>query len=76
MAYVTSWERIGEKRGKLEGKLEGKREVLLRLLSLKFTLGPEEQQKTTRADNAAKLNQALDRMIFASSKDDVLKELD
>ncbi len=80
MAYVTSWERIGEKRGKLEGKregkLEGKREVLLRLLSLKFTLGPEEQQKITRADNAAKLNQALDRMVFASSKDDVLKELD
>jgi hypothetical protein len=36
----------------------------------------EEQQKITRADNAAKLNQALDRMIFASSKDDVLKELD
>ncbi len=72
MTYVTSWERLGVKKGKLEGK----REVLLRLLSLKFTLGPEEQQKITRADNAAKLNQALDRIIFASSLDDVLKELD
>jgi len=76
MAYVTSWERLGVKKGKLEGKLEGKREVLLRLLSLKFTLGPEEQQKITRADNAPKLNQALDRIMFASSLDDVLKELD
>jgi hypothetical protein len=80
MAYITSWERIAKKKGKIEGKLEGKledkREVLVRLLSQKFALGQEEQEKIAREDNANKLNKALDQILFASTKEEVLKVLD
>jgi hypothetical protein len=80
MAYITSWERIAKKKGKLEGKLEGKiedkREVLVRQLGLKFALGPEERQKITQENNVNKLNKALDQILFASTKEEVLKALD
>lgn len=84
MAYVTSWERrgirIGKREGQLEGKregqLEGKREILLRQLSRKFVLGSEEKQKILHEDNLAKLDRALDQIIIATSKDEILKELD
>jgi len=88
MAYVTSCERIAKKKGKLEGKLEGKiegklegkledkREVLALQMSQKFALGPEEQERIARVDNANKLNSALKLILFASSKEEVLKALD
>ena len=72
MAYVTSWER----RGQREGQLQGKREILMRLLSRKFSLGTEEKQKILQEESLAKLDRALDQIITAATKEEILKELD
>ncbi|MBF0429346.1 MAG: transposase, partial [Magnetococcales bacterium] len=41
MPYISSIERIGEKRGEKRGKQEGKAETLLQLLQRRFGAVPE-----------------------------------
>ena len=79
MPYVTSWERIAEKKGKPiwmnEGKLEEKREVLTRLLNKKFHLTPEERELISRHHDSEQLDEALDAFVFAQTKEEVLELL-
>ena len=69
--YVTSWERRGIKKGKLADK----QEVLARLLSKKFGLVTEERELIAATDNPQKLNKALDAIVFAETKEEVLQAL-
>ena len=75
MPYVTSWERRGIKKGVEEGKIIEKQEVLARQLSKKFGLGPEERELIAATDNPRKLNKALDAVLFAETKEEVLRAL-
>ncbi len=73
MAYVTSWERIGQERGRIEGLLEG----LTVALDLKFgaagtALLPELRQIT----DPAVLQQVGERIKTASSVDDLRQVYD
>ena len=67
MSYVTSWERIGMKKGKQED--------LIRLLDKKFTLTEEEQEIIKNSMDVNKLNAAIDVILFAQTKEEVLKLL-
>jgi hypothetical protein len=76
MAYVTSWERIARKDGIIEGKIEERREVLIRQLDKKFRLAPEEKTRIAASVDPDKLDKALDAILFAETKEEVLRELD
>jgi hypothetical protein len=76
MAYVTSWERIARKDGIIEGKIEERREVLIRQLDKKFHISPEEKTRIAAAADPDKLDKALDAILFAETKEEVLRELD
>jgi hypothetical protein len=80
MAYVTSWERIakkeGELKGKLEGKLEDKHEVLARQLDKKFRLTSADRKRIDQCSNTEKLDRALDAVLFAVDRQEVLRELE
>jgi hypothetical protein len=80
MSYVTSWERIARKdgiiEGKIEGKIEDKREVLIRQLDKKFRLAPGEKSRIEASVDPDKLDKALDAILFAETKEEVLRELD
>jgi hypothetical protein len=79
MAYVTSWERIAKKEGMqegvLKGKLEEKREVLARMLDKKFHLSPADLKKIEACSDTDKLDRALDAVLFAVDRQEVLREL-
>ena len=71
MAYVTSWERIGEKRGVLKEK----REILELQVSKKFGLDAEEQGIIERCTDPERLNAALTTILDATTKDEVLQHI-
>ena len=79
MPYVTSWERIAEEKGKPiwinEGKLEDKREVLARQLDKKFNLTDEERELISKHNDPQQLDEALDAIVFAQTKEEVLELL-
>ncbi len=84
MPYITSWERFAEKRGLEQGLEQGisrgeliiRRKTLVRLLGKKFTLTGEEEVCIAACNDPAKLDSALDAVLDAGSKDEVLRELD
>ena len=75
MSYVRSWERMGIEKGKEEGHVEEKRAVLVRQLDKKFGLTEGERELIEKTDHAAKLDASIDAILFAETKDEVLKVL-
>ena len=75
VAYVTSWERIGEKRGVALGVLQEKRQILELQVSKKFGLDPEERGLIERCNDPDRLNSALTTILDATTKDEVLQHL-
>jgi len=80
MAYVTSWERRAEKRGREEGIQQGelleKQHVLIRQADTKFGLTEEEKDKIRACKDADKLDAALDTVLTATVKNEVLGVLE
>ncbi len=72
------------KRGKMEGKMEGeaqgeirgKQTTLIRQLRRKFGLTPWEEEKIRSINDEAKLDAALETILDAKSKSEVLKILE
>jgi hypothetical protein len=79
MSYVTSWERRGIRKGKREGlrkgRLEEKKEVLIHQISTKFSITDPESNTIRTCEDLQKLDAALDAILFAETKEEVLKEL-
>ena len=79
MTYVTSIERLGKEEGMQEGLQQGeildKQKVLRRLIDKKFGLTEKESQIISNQPNPELLDKALDEVLFANSKEEVLKHL-
>ena len=75
MSYVTSWERRGERKGIRKGRLEDKREVLIRLLSRKFQLDECDHERIHHCNKVTLLDAALDTVIDAEAKEEVLRHI-
>ena len=79
MTYVTSIERLGKEEGMQEGLQQGeildKQKVLRRQLDKKFGLTEKESQIISNQPNPELLDKALDEVLFANSKEEVLKHL-
>ncbi len=87
MPYITSWERIGmerglekgmergKKEGEIKGRIEEKREVLTRLTTRKFDLTPQERAFIRKVEDVAKLDAAIDAVLFAENKEEIFKML-
>ena len=72
MPYVTSWERRGIKKGEQKGRIAEKQEVLARQLDRKFSLTEQEREFIFATADSQKLDRALDEIIVADTKEDVL----
>jgi hypothetical protein len=75
MPYITSWERMGMEKGKVEGRIVEKREVLLRLVEKRFTLTSDERELIASCTDAGTLDAALDEVLEAENKKEVLRHL-
>ncbi len=71
VAYVTSWERIGE----AHGILKEKREILERLVSKKFGVTAEDSDLIARCDDFVQLDAAVDAVMDATTKEEVLQHI-
>jgi hypothetical protein len=71
MAFVTSWERLAEERGILKDK----RQTLERLITRKFGTAPEDHDLIDRCDDPERLDVAVDTVIDATTKDEVLQHI-
>ncbi|WP_437561392.1 DUF4351 domain-containing protein [Sorangium sp. So ce542] len=67
-------EREGRLAGEREGRLEGQRSTLLRLLRQRFGELPEPIEARIRAADAGQIDGWTDRVLTASTLDDVLNE--
>jgi predicted transposase/invertase (TIGR01784 family) len=65
----------GIEKGLEKGKLREKQEVLIRQMSRKFELSREEVELIERTDNSLALDAALDEIVMAESKEQVLEHL-
>jgi hypothetical protein len=71
MSYVTSFERIAEKRGVEQGKVSGRAELLLKLLALKFgEIPPEIESKVSHAE-LEQLDRWAERVLAATSLEEI-----
>ena len=75
MPYVTCWERMGIEKGLQLGELRDKHTVLKRLFDRKFGLRPEDAGLIDGTDDPDRLDAALDAIIGASERGEVLKHL-
>jgi len=69
-------EKRGELKGKEIGKIEAKRSTLIKLLKRKFGLTLVEEEKVHSVTDEAKLEAALDMILDAKDKSEVLRTLD
>ena len=65
----------GRSQGRAEGTLGERREVLIRQLSKKFGLSDEERGLIEATDDLDRLAAALDEILFAETKQQVLDKL-
>lgn len=65
----------GMQQGMQQGQISTQKEVLLRLLRKKFTLSEEDSKYIQQVNNLERLNRALDEILVAKSKNDVLRHL-
>lgn len=75
MRYMTNMERFGREEGMQQGFLLDKQKVLQRLLDKKFGLTDQEKNFISRQFDPDLLDKALDEILFANSKEEVLKHL-
>ncbi|MDA3948625.1 MAG: hypothetical protein PF508_05300 [Spirochaeta sp.] len=79
MPYVTSWERIGIEKGLEQGmqlgELRNKHAVLKRLFDRKFGLQAEDAALIDNTDSPERLDAALDAIIDATERGEVLRPL-
>ena len=77
MTYVTSIERLGKEEGIQEGIEQGeileKQKVLRKQLNKKFGLNVQEEELISKQFDPEILDKALDEILFANSKEEVLK---
>jgi hypothetical protein len=59
-----------------EGRISGKKQVLMRLLSRKFQLDPDDEQRILAQEDPDRLDRAIDAVLSAATKDEVLRELE
>jgi hypothetical protein len=69
-------EKRGELKGKEIGKIEAKRSTLIKLLKRKFGLTLAEEEELHSVTDEAKLEAALDMILDAKDKSEVLRTLD
>ena len=62
----------GEKLGIQKGKIQEKQQVLIRLMNKKFSLAEDESRLILKIDDADLLDKALDEVIVAVEKEEVL----
>ncbi|MBP8673385.1 MAG: hypothetical protein KBH51_04825 [Synergistales bacterium] len=67
-------EKRGELKGKEIGKIEAKRSTLIKLLKRKLALAEEEELRSVTDE--AKLEAALDAILDAKDKSEVLRALE
>lgn len=80
MPYITSWERFAEKRGLEQGieqgleqgALRSRQETLERLLRKKFGITAQEERTIEACGDPAALDSALDSVLDAGTKEEVL----
>jgi hypothetical protein len=82
-AYMTIAEKLkkegieeGLEKGIEEGKIQEKQQVLIRLLSKKYSLTEQDKQHISSISDPDKLDLALDEIVVAETKEQVLKLLD
>jgi hypothetical protein len=74
-AYMTIAEKL-KKEGIEEGKIQEKQQVLIRLLSKKHSLTEQDKQNISSITDPDKLDLALDEIVIAETKEQVLKLLE
>ncbi|MGM0642123.1 MAG: hypothetical protein ACQESN_11955, partial [Thermotogota bacterium] len=77
MPYITDLEKDamerGEERGFVNGQITDKQEILLKQMNKKFKLTKKEHDIISNEFNPEILDKALDEILFADTKDAVLK---
>jgi hypothetical protein len=77
MSYVTSFERIAEKRGVEQGMQQGESRALMRMLvkqlTLKFGTLPPWAEQRIEAAGIAELDHWAERVLTADSLDDIFE---
>jgi hypothetical protein len=66
----------GLKEGELKGKLKDKQQVLIRQLSKKYSLTEQEREHISSITDPDKLDRALDEIVVAETKEQVLNQLE
>jgi hypothetical protein len=74
--YIEEGRKEGIKEGRQEGRISEKRQVLTRLLSARFRLNPSDEKRILAQEDPDRLDRAIDAVLFASTKDEVLRELE
>ena len=80
MTIAEQWIAEGRQKGRVEGRVEGrlegqigdKHQVLTRQIRLKFGLSEHESQLITRVRDTEKLDSAIDAVITAADKTEIL----
>jgi len=75
MTIADKWRLEGRTEGRTEGTLSDRREVLVRLASKKFGLTDEERRLIEDCDDLDRLASALEEILFAEMKEQVLAKL-
>jgi predicted transposase YdaD len=78
-AYMTIAEKLrkeGMEKGIEEGKLKDKQQVLIRQLTKKYSLTEQDKQHISSITDPDKLDLALDEIVVAETKEQVLKLLE
>lgn len=65
----------GRAEGYGQGELRGRQKSLIRMLSKKFSLSPGEEQEILNCEDSDRLDEALDVILFADTKEAVLERL-
>ena len=76
MTIAEQWKAEGRQKGRVEGRLEGriedKHQVLTRQIRLKFGLSDHESKLITGVRDTDKLDAAIDAVITATEKAEIL----
>ena len=75
MTLVDKWLNEGRTQGRTEGTLNDRREVLIRQPAKKFGLNDEERRLIEGCEDLDRLASALDEILFAETKRQVLAKL-
>jgi len=65
----------GRKEGRKEGRISEKQGVLKKLLSRKFGIDAKDEERILRQRDPDKLDDALEAVLFAASREEVLDRL-